>query len=278
MYLVWDEDSIYFVSEPTGREGGQYDLPLIVSVLVGVIIVSGLLVYMIIRLKAIATRILYGTVIWISGLLLIVDVLGLSLKESSIDSLRGQFVASSGLLIIVGLTIACYAYMKGSMTLWLRNSIIILASISLGRLVSLLFQTESVLFLGIGLAIFDYWSVFHGPLRRILGKPKKSSHQTTKTYSKSEFALLVQKMNKKGFPVVIMGQGAVIGIGDLVFFALYMFEAITQWGIGVSLLTLFLIGLGHLLTLRILNHISPLPGLPIPVILVSAYFALLVFL
>ncbi len=278
VFVIWDESSIYLVSEPVNQTKSGYDLALIVSILVGMVAVSGLLVFMIIKLRAFATRMLYGVVIWISGLLLIIDLLGLLLRNWGIGSLKGQFVTLLGVLGIAGLSMACHSYMKGTIPLWLRNSIIILASISLGRLVSLLFQTESVLFLGITLAIFDYWSVFHGPLRKILGKPKRSFNKTMKTYSKSEFDLLIQQMNKKGFPVVLMGQGAVIGIGDLVFFALYIFEAITQWGIEVSILTLILIAVGHLITLRILNHISPLPGLPIPVVLVSIYFAFLVFL
>ncbi len=278
IFVIWDENSIYFVSEPTAQVRSGYDLTLIISVLIGVIVVSGLLVFMIVKLKAFATRLLYGGVIWVSGTLLIIDLLGLLLRKWRIGSVKGQFATLVGIMGITALFIACYSYVKGSTSLWVRNAIIILASISLGRLVSLLFQTESVLFLGIVLAIFDYWSVFHGPLRRILGKPKKLLQQTKRTYSKSEFDLLIQKMNKKGFPVVLIGRGAVIGIGDLVFFALYIFEAITQWGMVVSLFTLLLISAGHLITLRILNHISPLPGLPVPVILVSIYFAFLVFL
>jgi presenilin-like A22 family membrane protease len=115
-------------------------------------------------------------------------------------------------------------------------------------------QPPTVFVFPILLAIYDVYAVFAGPLKKILGKPKKARKISTR---------------KIGFlPLLIVDFDYIkIGLGDVVFYSMLPAVGFILHGIARMLLTLLATNFGVFLTLNLLKKKRiPLPGLPIPMI------------
>ena len=116
-------------------------------------------------------------------------------------------------------------------------------------------QPPTVFVFPILLAIYDIYAVFAGPLRKILGVPTKAKK------------VLKKKINF--LPLLIVDFGLIkIGLGDIVFYSMLPAVGFMIYGIPKMVLTLLATNFGVFLTLHLLRKKkTPLPGLPIPMIL-----------
>ncbi len=116
------------------------------------------------------------------------------------------------------------------------------------------------------LAIYDLYSVFRGPLKRILESAVNEGGQPS------------VPSQLRG-AVVYVG-GLALGMGDVLIYSmlsplyyLYPSPSIARWALGIIMLLA-----GFLCTLRMLRKRRFMPALPLPVLMsITAYFAYLVF-
>jgi hypothetical protein len=97
-----------------------------------------------------------------------------------------------------------------------------------------------------------------------MGKPQKRSANMIDP-SKEQLSYQFNIISKKGTPVLMSYQNTILGIGDVLFFSILMYKALIEWYLVGMLVTSLAIGLGSIGTLLLLQKLSPLPGLPLPV-------------
>lgn len=110
-------------------------------------------------------------------------------------------------------------------------------------LLTLSFPLMVILVLSIILAAFDIYAVFRGPL-------------------------------SKGIPMALMAETKhiVMGVGDMIFYALIPSSLLVHKGVIVCMLSLLLINIGALVSARFLHKRETIPGLPIPLLLTFPLF------
>lgn len=137
----------------------------------------------------------------------------------------------------------------------LVTSAFILMVAEVSSLLTLSLSPPTLYILPLAFALYDIYSVFRGPLKRLIKvQPMKTIKQR---FVYSDFGLLVTNVG-----------GFTIGAGDFIFYALLVSSGFLQKGLFGSILVGIAINFGVLLTLFILlKYKKPLPGLPIPVFL-----------
>ncbi|MFX0210978.1 MAG: hypothetical protein ACFFDT_33675 [Candidatus Hodarchaeota archaeon] len=154
----------------------------------------------------------------------------------------------------------------------IRNLFLILFGAQLGAFMGIHFKLWDTIFALILLSLYDIYAVFKGPIRGILEE------------SENDFTIDESKLNEGGLiasdedieniegsrqlfpilPIYISGE-IVIGLGDFVFYALLVGFAI-KLGIIVLFIGLAVL-LGAIITYKLLEKRSALPGLPISMFL-----------
>ena len=142
-------------------------------------------------------------------------------------------------------------------------TILILGSFT-GALLSCLIPPSSIIAIALTASIFDIYSVFRGPLSKILPKPSKDG--------------VSGELPRELRWVVVPFRGLSIGLGDIIFYSMiaslafsHPYLSITRWlAVSISLT------LGNYLTLRLLRRRPVLPALPIPATLALATYIIAV--
>ncbi|MGC8673617.1 MAG: hypothetical protein ACP5TI_00560 [Thermoprotei archaeon] len=169
----------------------------------------------------------------------------------------------SGLIVIYSLMPSKF---RGLLYL-LANVVVLLNGAELGFFLAVSFQKMTVIFLAFVFSAYDFYSVFRGPISRMLGRPTSAPEPGLEE--------AVQKPEKKLLGPMMVNFGQVeMGLGDITFYSM-MPTAIYMAGMGLIpvFLEVLLIDFGVALTLILLKKIRPLPGLPIPLLLgVVAFF------
>ncbi|MEM5853274.1 MAG: hypothetical protein QXG39_02185 [Candidatus Aenigmatarchaeota archaeon] len=231
------------VYEPFGRtiEGAVANsLPLL-----AVIFLFSLFILFLVKLKklnlikAIVVGFLLGSVFSINSILL-----STIFPDSTLPIL---FSTSLSILILLS------AYSKKFRFLSKFFSLIIASEVA--AYFSTILRPPTVLIFPILLAVYDIYAVFAGPLKKIIGKPKKVGKAV--------------KVKLDFLPFLIVDFGFIkVGLGDIIFYSMLPSVAFMVYGIERMLVTLLATNLGVLTTLFILRKKRiPLPGLPIPMLL-----------
>lgn len=259
---------IYSVSLILGNELIDLDEEIklstssIVFVAFSLILSSLLLLFIFTKLNNYKIRIIYATILSFSGLQLILE---LYLRLEQMNREITYVIIATMVVIFLITVIFFYVYAKGLAIIPVRNMGILITSIVIGRQISIMLEFEMIVFIIILFAIYDLYSVFYGPLSKVIGKPTRikyvlPSDEQAKIYSK--------QVCEKGTPVYIAKKYSVLGIGDTLFFAIIFNQALVSWGEMAMIFSFVAILIGSVITLIILKRLSPLPALPIPVILV----------
>ncbi len=116
-------------------------------------------------------------------------------------------------------------------------------SISASILLALSFPLVAILVFSTMLAIFDLYAVFKGPL-------------------------------SKGLPFALVAQvgSMMIGVGDMIFYALIPSSLYLHKGVLTGLIALILVNLGAMISAKLLEKRETIPGLPIPLLLTLPLF------
>lgn len=211
------------------------------------------------------------------------SILGLALFELFMEIIYfHQFLSGTTLfllnifLIIYSLFIInfMFVYISGKVRVNFRNGGILLTSLIIGRQLAIMMELKLLLISLIILALFDIYSVFRGPLSRVIGKPKKVKYIEINELVMNQ---QLKKVCEKGTPVYI-SRFAFLGIGDTLFFSVIMVKVLLEWGIIALLSAYCCIVLGAMGTLFFLKRISPLPALPLPIFFSLFNFAFFYFL
>jgi len=139
------------------------------------------------------------------------------------------------------------------------NAVVIGTGAELGLFLSSSFPKLTVLALAVLFSLYDFYSVFRGPISRMLGPPSRGTEGMAKSVRPAAAEL---------GPMMVNFGDLQMGLGDVTFYSM-MPAAVYVNGMGLSfvLAEILLIDLGVYLTIRLLKKIRPLPGLPIPLLL-----------
>ncbi len=238
----------------------EFDISFIWIILLSFFISGIILIVIFTKLPKFAARIVYTTVFSLMYATFVIDFI-----YSLIYSYNHSIIAIIVVVLITMFMIFFFViYFTGNPYIIARNmGIIIISIITSFYIQSMLDIISLLIFIGL-LAFYDIYSVFRGPLSRIIGKPSKNHHKINP--NQSIILREIKKTCKKGMPVLILSDYSLLGMGDTLIFSILMFIAISikLWLIGLILISILL---GAWLTHLILKKYSPLPALPIPVFL-----------
>ena len=154
--------------------------------------------------------------------------------------------------------------------IWIRNIMMIFFGAMVGSLFAIHFGLLSVLFILIGLSLYDIYAVFRGPLKGIIDHGRQESEETKENLpidSESEVTYdrvpLLPALPVYTTPLIN------IGLGDFAFFSmLASVSVVISNGLHNPIpLLATLIGLfaGVIYTFKLLTKERALPGLPLPI-------------
>ncbi|MCY3412740.1 MAG: hypothetical protein INQ03_13970 [Candidatus Heimdallarchaeota archaeon] len=252
--LIFISSLLLSLMIPISESRVVYEFSSLTPVFIALIIISSSILLIIVYrlLKQQMMRWLYGSMIGLVSIDLILEI---------VETTSGIQTILLIILIIIISVVLSAVYVSGQPWIKLRNTGILYASIILGRQVTLLIDVQTILLASFIFSLFDIYSVFWGPLSKVLGKPKSLPFQIP---TDSQVAYQLEQVCLKGTPVYI-SKYSLLGIGDTLFFSILLFVSY-QMGFLVMILVVFMLYLGSTLTLFLLRKISPLPALPIPVL------------
>lgn len=230
---------------------------------------------LVIRFRKNGLKILFGFSLSFIYLSSIVEVFYFALGDDSISNVEMfNLIITATLLIILGFRFM-YVFLLGKYNLSTRNLGLLIAGLLAGRMIALYLDLGSLIAISIVLIIYDIWNVFRGPLTRLIGKPTRT-HNVIEEKDPLYQKAIIEQICDQGTPVYISTQYSVMtGLGDLFFFAALMYRSLMIWGLIGIIVTFTSILVGLLFTIKLLQSISPLPGLPIPVSMALLSYLLL---
>lgn len=260
----------------SGTEGASsivsFD-PFIILFMVISLLFGAIIFYLIFtKLKSYGIRIIYGFVLGLPYLLLEYEAIVLAL-DSDLSLLRRAVLVTIAILLPIIFLWFMYVYISGELQITIRNIGLFISAIIIARMMALYFDLLTIVIFAIVLSLFDIYSVFKGPLAKIMGEPQKRDGNQEVNRDRRFLDHQFQKITSKGTPVILSYNNSVLGIGDVLFYGILMYQSMMEWSYLGLIFTFITILLGSLLTMYFLTKISPLPGLPIPVL-----FALLGYL
>ncbi|MCE7735042.1 MAG: hypothetical protein GPJ54_09205 [Candidatus Heimdallarchaeota archaeon] len=230
---------------------------------------------LLVKFRKSGLKVLFGfslSFIYVSS---IIEIFYFALEEDPISNVR-QFnlLITAILLLILGIRFM-FVFLLGKYDISTRNLGLLVAGLLAGRMIALYLDLGSLIAISIILIIYDIWNVFRGPLTRLVGKPTKV-HNIIEEKDPMFQKAIIEQICDEGTPVYISTQYSVMtGLGDLFFFSALMYRSLMIWGLAGVIVTFTSIFIGLLLTIKLLQSISPLPGLPIPVTLALLSYLLL---
>lgn len=163
------------------------------------------------------------------------------------------------LLILVTSICSAYfllIYVQGEPQIFARNAGIIISAVIIARMMALYFDLRSIIYFALILGIFDIYSVFKGPLSKIMGEPRiRDENMMDPTQEQLEYQFRI--ISKKGTPVIMSYQNTILGIGDVLFFSILMYKSLLEWYLVGMVVTTVAISLGSIATMLLLQKISP---------------------
>ena len=195
-------------------------------------------------------RVFLGTVIGMSCFLTFLYFIGAIFEY--VD-LWNDFIALILLLtafVVTGIVITAFVSQKLSQKA--RNAAVLVFSILLGAFLGVAIPLWSAILILLGLSFYDIYSVFKGPIKRIV-------ELTAEEGGKEE---------KGDIPMPVFTTPDIdLGIGDLVFYAMLVAESIIIEPFPYTTISAIIgIIIGSILTLKILEKKGLLPGLPLPIL------------
>jgi len=143
----------------------------------------------------------------------------------------------------------------------LANAVVLLNGAELGLFLAVSFQRMTIIFLAFVFSAYDFYSVFRGPISKMLGRP------TSRPGPGPEEAVERPERNLLGPMLVNFGE-VEMGLGDITFYSMMPAAIFTEgMGLGAAIVEVLLIDVGIAATLALLRKVRPLPGLPIPLLL-----------
>ena len=177
---------------------------------------------------------------------------------------------SIGVPLVFASIIAAYGLYPRRFRGWLQllvNVLVLLNGAELGFFLAVSFQKLTIIFLAFLFSAYDFYSVFRGPISRMLGKPSARAEDQEEVVERPE----------RGFlgPMLVNFGEIEMGLGDITFYSMMPTAIFAEgMGMGLTLLEMLLIDVGVAATLVLLRKVRPLPGLPIPLLLgVIAFLA-----
>jgi hypothetical protein len=236
----------------------------IIFMILGLVLSSVLMIYIFTKMSDKGIRYLYAVVFTFSHLYLVMELIFQILNKFSDNNILSALIFSFILLVSTYLLVKFFIiYATGKFSINIRNYGIILTSILMGRLMSIQLDLEAIIFFAILLSVYDIYSVFKGPLSKIIGKPQKV--EAPINIDAESFRYQIKQVFKKGTPVLVLRNNTLLGVGDPLFYSILLYQALTLWNFAGMALIVFSLTIGAILTNYLLTKISPLPALPIPV-------------
>ncbi len=235
----------------------SFDTFFLIVVAIGIIVGSVVFYLIFTRMSKSMVRTVYGVLLFSPFGLFVLEVM--SLPQTAFSLVLAAVVALIGLRFSL-------VYIQGTANLITRNAGIIVSAVLLARIMALFFDIWSFVAFAIFLSLFDIYSVFRGPISKVMGRPQRVDNLyevPTDMMMEAHF----QRICKDGTPVLFSYQNTLLGIGDVLFFGVLLFIGLLLWGVMGFIITFVLINIGSSMTLFLLQRISPLPGLPFPVFL-----------
>ncbi len=152
--------------------------------------------------------------------------------------------------IITGVVITAFVSQKLSQKV--RNTAILGFSILLGAFLGVAIPLWSAVLILLGLSFYDIYSVFRGPIKRIVELTAEEG----------------EKEEKGDIPMLVFTTSEIdLGIGDLTFYAMLVAESIIIEPFPYTTISAIIgIIIGSIITLKILEKKGLLPGLPLPIL------------
>ena len=266
-------DTIVLNEDVSGEEIPLGDT-FIIFLLVGLILSSIIMILIFTKLSNKGIRYLYATILTFSQLYLIMEIIIQMLTQFSQDNILNSIIYGVVLLVSLYFLVRFFiVYSTGRFSVSIRNYGIILTSILIGRLISIQLDLAAVVFFAILLSVYDIYSVFRGPLSKIIGKPQKIDHPII--LDRSFFEYQVKEVFTKGTPVLVMRNNTLLGVGDPMFYSILLYQSLILWNFPGLIIVAITLSIGAIITNYLLTRISPLPALPLPVgISLIAYLGL----
>ncbi|MEM2637531.1 MAG: hypothetical protein QXL15_04210 [Candidatus Korarchaeota archaeon] len=127
-----------------------------------------------------------------------------------------------------------------------RNGALVVISAEFGAFLGFTFGTLTIILLLSVLAIYDFYSVFRGPLKKII---EEVFHPDSREYKE------------------LSSKTVRIGLGDLVFLSSFPAHVFRFYSIVSALAVVIVIALGMIITMRkVIRERKPMPGLPLSVL------------
>ncbi|MGC9174698.1 MAG: hypothetical protein ACP5GO_02460 [Thermoprotei archaeon] len=170
---------------------------------------------------------------------------------------------SIGVPFSLAVIIAAYGLYPRRFRGWpqlLVNFLVLINGAELGFFLAASFEKLTVVFLAFLFSAYDFYSVFRGPISRMLGRPGPRGQDMVEVTEKPE----------RGFlgPMLVNFGEVEMGLGDITFYSMMPTAIFVEgMGTGAVALEILLIDVGVAATLLLLRKIRPLPGLPIPLLL-----------
>lgn len=148
------------------------------------------------------------------------------------------------ILIAFGMTSAL-SFIMVDADFRLKNGALLVFGACVGAFLGVVLPVWTSVLLLIGLAIYDYYSVKRGPIRKIVELTEEDPEKLS--------ALAVSSAEWD------------IGLGDIAFYGMMTVLAIVNFGFITAIFTICGVIIGFLITLRLLEKRGIMAGLPIPV-------------
>jgi len=252
----------------TGTDQGQavvhFDTGVLLMLLFSLLVGSILFYFIFTRLKSMGIRVIYSFVLALPFVLFIFEIISL-LVSNNLSTIRSILIFVIGVATGLFAILFVYIYGKGIYQFEIRNLGILLSSVIIGRIMALYFDLIGIVVFAIILSLFDIYSVFRGPLSKIMGEPQQVDRDRHILPPKRVMDMQFERICKEGTPVLLSYQNTLLGIGDVLFFSILMYNGLIEWQWIGLVVTLLMIMIGSSTTLFLLRKISPLPGLPLPV-------------
>lgn len=157
--------------------------------------------------------------------------------------------------------------------IWIRNIMMIFFGAMIGSLFAIHFGLLSVLFILVGLSLYDIYAVFRGPLKGIIDHGRQESEETEENKENlpvdSESEVTYDRVPLLPALPVYTTPLINIGLGDFAFFSMLASASVViSNGLHNPIpLLATLIGLfaGVIYTFKLLTRERALPGLPLPI-------------
>lgn len=154
--------------------------------------------------------------------------------------------------------------------IWIRNIMMIFFGAMVGSLFAIHFGLLSVIFILVGLSLYDIYAVFRGPLKGIIDHGREESEEIDEMIQNNdEFEIKYERVPLLPALPVYSTPLINIGLGDFAFFSMLISASVVISNGLVTPIPLLaaLIGLfaGVIYTFKLLTKERALPGLPLPI-------------